>query len=386
MIKKMKVKYFDNAATTRVADELLPVIERYNIEQFFNPSALSGFSTEVAADMAAARENIAGIIGADFDEITFVSCGSEGDNMAMLSAINGFSGNIVTSRVEHSAVYNTAMYLQSKGVDVRFVDLLPDGRADADSLQKLIDNDTRFVCLMHVNNETGAINDIKTLCKIVKDVNARCLFVCDGVQSFGKIKLNVKDLGVDYFIASGHKINAPKGIGFIYHKKNVRFTPLIRGGGQERGLRAGTENVANIMAFSVAALHAASDIDTLSTKYKQIKDIILEIVRQKCDNYFVLTPTEYCSPNILTIFFAGIKTEVLLHMVEKFGFVFGTGSACSSRNKTNRIIGALQIDKQYREGMVRISFDRYSTVNDAQEFAECLTNCINDLRKTMRGL
>ena len=344
----MEIRYFDNAATTRLDGDLLPIIQKYNTEKYFNPSALSGFSTEVARDILTARENIADLIGANFYEITFVSCGSEGDNMAMLGCLKGYNGNIVTSQVEHAAVYNTAMYLKSKGVEVRFVDLLPDGRADPESLVKLVDKDTQFVCLMHVNNETGAINDIKTLCQSVKNINEKCLFICDGVQSFGKIKVNVKNLGVDFFIASGHKINAPKGIGFVYHKKNIHVSPLIRGGGQENGMRSGTENVANIMAFSAAATGAVGKIDENTSKFKEIRNNILNIVYQNCQDFYVATEDEYCSPNILTLFFADIKTEVLLHMMEKYGFVFGTGSACSSKNKTSRVITSLKVNKRYK--------------------------------------
>ena len=381
----MEIKYFDNAATTRLDGDLLPIIQKYNTEKYFNPSALSGFSTEVARDILTARENIADLIGANFYEITFVSCGSEGDNMAMLGCLKGYNGNIVTSQVEHAAVYNTAMYLKSKGVEVRFVDLLPDGRADPESLVKLVDKDTQFVCLMYVNNETGAINDIKTLCQSVKKINEKCLFICDGVQSFGKIKVNVKNLGVDFFIASGHKINAPKGIGFVYRKKNIHVSPLIRGGGQENGMRSGTENVANIMAFSAAATGAVGKIDENTSRFKEIRNNILNIVYQNCQDFYVATEDEYCSPNILTLFFADIKTEVLLHMMEKYGFVFGTGSACSSKNKTSRVITSLKVNKRYKEGMVRISFDKYSTVSDAREFAKCLAECVNNLRKTLRG-
>ncbi len=381
----MEIKYFDNAATTRLDGDLLPIIQKYNTEKYFNPSALSAFSTEVARDILTARENIANLVGANFDEITFVSCGSEGDNMAMLGSLKGYRGNIVTSQVEHAAVYNTAMYLKSRGVEVRFVDLLPDGRADSESLAKLVDKDTQFVCLMHVNNETGAINDIKTLCQSVKNINEKCLFICDGVQSFGKIKVNVKNLGVDFFIASGHKINAPKGIGFVYRKKNIHVSPLIRGGGQENGLRSGTENVANIMAFSAASTGAVGKIDENTSKFKEIRNTILDIVYQNCGDFYLATEDEYCSPNILTLFFADIKTEVLLHMMEKFGFVFGTGSACSSKNKTSRVITSLKVNKRYKEGMVRISFDKYSTVSDAREFAKCLAECVNNLRKTLRG-
>ena len=247
----MKIKYFDNAATTRTDESLLDLIKTYNTELYFNPSALSEMSTKIFQDISRARANIAQLIGANPNEITFTSCGTEGDNMAMIGALKGFKGNIVTSRAEHSAVYNTATFLSTKGIDVRYVNLLPDGRADPDSLEKLIDENTQYVSLMHVNNETGAINDIKSLVKITKEKNRNALFICDGVQAFGKIQTNVKHLGVDFYTASGHKINAPKGIGFIFHKNGVHLSPIIRGGGQESTLRAGTENVAKIIAFLI---------------------------------------------------------------------------------------------------------------------------------------
>lgn len=379
----MEIKYFDNAATTRLDDNLLPILQKYNTQYFYNPSALSGASANVSKDIATARENIAQCIGADSDEITFVSCGTEGDNMAMLGCLKTYKGNIVTSRVEHSAVYNTANFLASKGMEIRYVDLLPDGRADENSLKELVDNNTQYVCLMHVNNETGAINDIKSLTNITKSINNKTLFICDGVQAFGKINVNVKNLNVDFYIASGHKINAPKGIGFVYHKRGIHLTPLIKGGGQESNLRSGTENVPNIIAFSDACTNSIKNLSLNTAKFEEIKRTIIDIVDKNCSDYYIATKPEYCSPAILPLFFANIKTEVLLHMVEKSGFVFGTGSACNSKNKTSRTISALKIKKQFQEGLVRISFDKYSTVADAREFALTLCDCINKLRKIL---
>lgn len=379
----MKIKYFDNAATTKMDESLLPIFTKYNTEDYFNPSALSSQSTQISKDIANARETLANTIGANFDEITFVSCGTEGDNMAMLGCLKGYKGNIVTSKVEHSAVYNTATYLQSKGVEVRYVDLEDDGRVNNDSLQKLVDSDTQYVCLMHVNNETGAINDVKTLCNITKSKNEKCLFICDGVQAYGKINVNVKNLGVDFYVTSGHKINGPKGIGFIYHKKNLHLAPLIRGGGQESGLRSGTENVANIIAFAKASQLITADIAQNSQKYTLLKQTILNIVQQNCTDFKVIAQEENCSPSILSIFFANIKTEVLLHMMEKDGFIFGTGSACNSKNKTSRVISALKIENKFKEGLVRISFDKYSNQDDAKDFAISLVNNVNSLRKTI---
>lgn len=379
----MKIKYFDNAATTKMDETLLPILQKYNTEEYFNPSALSMQSTSVSKEIFIAREKIANTIGAEFDEITFTSCGTEGDNMTMLGALKGYKGNIVTSKAEHSAVYNTAIFLQTKGVEVRFVDLLPDGRANPESLQKLVDKNTQYVCLMHVNNETGAINDIKTLCKTTKELNEKCLFICDGVQAYGKINVNVKNLGVDFYIASGHKINAPKGIGFVFHRKKVYFSPLIRGGGQESGLRSGTENVASIIALSKAGEIATNNIKDNIIKYKKFKDTILNILSKNLSDYFIATQEEYCSPNILSIFFANIKTEILLHLMEKEGFVFGTGSACNSKNKTSRLISALKIENKYKEGLVRISFDKHTHQKDVEDFANLLAVNVINLRKSI---
>ncbi len=378
------IKYFDNAATTKLDEDLLSIIKKYSVDKFFNPSALNCFSTQVACDIMQARESIANLIGADAKEITFTSCGTEADNTAMLGALRGFKGNIVTSAAEHPAVFNTANFLKSKGVEIRYVDLNSDGRADVLSLTKLIDENTQYVSLMHVNNESGAINDIKTLCEITKRINPKCLFICDGVQAYGKIPVNVKNLNVDFYSASGHKINAPKGIGILYANNKVRFNPLIIGGGQESGLRSGTENIANIMAFAKASQNAFSSMSNSNIKYLEIKNTILEIVTNNCNDFYVLCEKDNCSPAILTLMFKDIKTEVLLHMLEKEGFIFGTGSACSSKNKTGRIISALNVPIGYREGMVRISFDKYIAKEDAAEFALCLSLSVNNLRNTIR--
>lgn len=376
------VKYFDNAATTRLDPALLPIIEKYNTEMYYNPSALSRYSTDVAKDIALARENVANLLGAEPSEIIFTSCGTESDNAAMFGALKSFKGNIVTSKVEHAAVYNVATALKSKGIDVRFTKTSSDGTTTPEELAKLIDQDTQYVCLMHSNNETGSINDVKNLCRVAKEINPKCIFICDGVQATGKINVNLKSLGVDFYTCSGHKINAPKGIGVLYCKQGVRFTPYIIGGGQERGLRSGTENVANIMAFSAALSDHISNLDYNTTKYAVFKNTILKIVQQNIDNYIVLTPKNG-NPAILTLLFSSIKTEVLLHMLESNGFVFGTGSACSSKNKVNRIISALNIPAEYREGMVRISFDKFTTQKEVDEFASALTDNISKLRQTM---
>ncbi len=380
-----KVKYFDNAATTRLDEDLLPILKKYNVDNFYNPSALNRFSTQVALDIQKARERIANLIGAESREITFTSCGTEADNTAMFGALRGYRGNIVTSAAEHPAVYSAANFLKSKGVEVRYINLHNDGRANKESLSQLIDENTQYVSLMHVNNESGAINDIKTLCETTKKINPNCLFICDGVQAYGKIQVNVKNLNVDYYTASGHKINAPKGIGILCARNNVRFNPLIMGGGQESGLRSGTENIANIMAFARASQTIFDSMSNSSLKYNNIKNTMLEIVYENCNEFYVLAENDNCSPAILTLMFKDIKTEVLLHMVETEDFVFGTGSACSSSNKTGRVISALNVPNDYREGMVRISFDKYSTKEDAIEFALCLCKNVNNLRKTIRG-
>lgn len=377
------IHYFDNCATTRMDDDVLEILNKYHTERYFNPSARSSESLKVANDIAAARERIAKLLGAEPDGVYFTSGGTESDNIAIIGALKSKRGNVVVTAAEHSAVFSTVSELESKGYDVRVAQVRADGHIDTDDFVSKIDSDTLLACFMHVNNETGAINDVKALNSAVKDVNPKTVTMCDGVQAVGKIPVNFADLGVDLYTLSGHKFHASKGVGALLIKNGVRIGPLVRGGGQEKGLRSGTEYVSGIVSMARALEKAVKNIEVNTQNFVTYKDVIRNSLsavdgwRENC--------VENCSPAIISLAFADIKGEVLLHMLEKFDIVVGTGSACSSKNKQSRIAKAIGLPKEYSEGILRISFCKYNNITEVELLAEKLRDCVLNLRKTMLG-
>ncbi len=377
------IHYFDNCATTRVDDQVMAQLQRFATEQYFNPSARSTFSLQIANEIALSREKIAKLLGANTDEILFTSGGTESDNLAICGCLRAKKGNIVVTASEHSAVYNTVTHLKEQGYELRIANTLPDGHIDVADFLSKIDSQTQLACFMHVNNETGAINDVKQINIAVKKINNRTITFCDGVQAVGKIPVNLHALGVDLYTFSGHKFHASKGTGGLYIKKGITLSPIVQGGGQEKGVRSGTEYVGGIIALSTALSLAVSNLSKNAQNfpiYKQIvRDALVDIPNWK-ENC-----TSNCSPAILSLAFADIKGEVLLHMLEQYDIIVGTGSACSSKNKQSRIAKAIGLDSNYSEGMLRISFSKYNTIEEVQLLAEKLAFCVKSLRKTMLG-
>ena len=377
------IRYFDNCATTKVDDEVLQILNLYHAEKYYNPSARSTFSLDVANNIAQSREKIAKALGAaSANEILITSGGTEADNIAILGALRSKRGNIVVTSVEHSAVYNTVSELSSRGYEVRYANVLPDGHIDIDDFVSRVDSETLLACFMHVNNETGAINDVKKINTLVKSKNPNTVTFSDGVQAVGKISVNLRYLGVDMYSFAGHKIHCTKGIGGLYVKNGTKISPIVFGGGQERGMRSGTEYVGGIMALAHCISIAVANVEENATNYNSFKNVILAALsnipnwRENC--------VENASPAIMSLAFAGIRGEVLLHMLEKYDIIIGTGSACSSKNKQSRIAKAIGLNTDYSEGIVRISFSKYNTSDDVSYLAEKLAECVNELRKIVR--
>ncbi len=377
------IYYFDNCATTRVDDDIVDIINKYQTECYFNPSARSSYSLQIENQISKSREEIAKCLGCEAREIYFTSGGTESDNIAILGCLRSKKGNIVLTASEHSAVYNTVLELQSKGYEVRQAKVLSDGHIDVDDFVKNIDENTSLACFMHVNNETGAINDVKKINALVKAKNPKTITMSDGVQAVGKVEVNLKNLGVDLYTMSGHKVHSSKGTGLLYIKSGVSVNPIVRGGGQEHGLRSGTEFVGGIVALSIAIKKANSLIQENSAKYVEYKEIIANAL--SCLPNYKINCTENCSPAIMSLAFADIKGEVLLHMLEKYDIIVGTGSACSSQNKQSRIAKAIGLSANYAEGIIRISFSKYNDKNQVEYFAQKLVECVKSLRKTMLG-
>ena len=248
----------------------------------------------------------------------------------------------------------------------------------------MVDANTRLVSIMHVNNETGAINDIEMLVKAVKTKNPNTLFMSDGVQAVGKIKVNLRQLGVDFYTFSGHKIHAPKGVGGLFVKKGIHLNPLIYGGGQENGLRSGTENVASIEALSLAVKRSTQRIEQNTAQYLNFKDIILSECQTQlgsCVKQISPSDPDQCSPNILTLSFSGVKSQVLLNILEQSGYIIGLGSACNSHNKTNRVMSNIGLDRDYVDGVVRICFSKLQQSEEVSDFARIMCENVKMLRE-----
>ncbi len=377
------VHYFDNCATTRVDDEVQKILSRYAAEIYFNPSARSTYSLNVANDINTARRDIARRLGVNDTEIFFTSGGTESDNIAIMGSLRAKRGNVVISLIEHSATYNAVAELSNRGYEVRIAKTLADGHIDANDFISKVDEQTVLACFMHVSNETGAINDVRAINAMIKAKNADTVTFSDGVQALGKIPVNIRYLGVDLYSFASHKIHGSKGVGGLYVKNNLKISPLLRGGGQEKGLRSGTEFVGGIVGFAKAIELACDNVAANAHNFTEYKQIIRNALASVSDWKEICT--ENVSPAIMSLAFADIKGEVLVHMLEKYDIIIGTGSACSSKNKQSRFAKAIGLEAKYSEGVIRISFSKYNTKEEAELLAEKLRLCITDLRKTMLG-
>lgn len=376
----MKIYYFDNCATTRMDDEVQKIIAYYNTEKYFNPSALANACADVRRDIQQARAQIASCLGANAAEIVFTSGGTEADNMAICGAIkNKKQGNIVVCGTEHAAVINTVNQFAERGVEIRFAKATSDGHMDFEDYCSKVDDNTIIAVMMHVNNETGAVNDIKKLAATVKNINARTVTFSDGVQAVGKIDVNVRRLGIDMYAFSGHKIHASKGVGALYIKKGVNIAPLVKGGGQESGLRSGTEYVGGIIGLSKAVQKAVELISTNTANYLDYK--------QALSNYMAQIPfskincTTDCAPHMMSVAFKGVRGEVLVHMLEDEGYIVGTSSACSAHSGLDRVFDYIGYEKDYVQGILRISFSKYNTIEEVDGLGSALVRNVDKLRK-----
>ena len=374
----MKYNYFDNAATTRVDENILKILSAYNTEDYFNASANYLAAVEVRNKINKAREGLLRKLKGFDGALYFLSSGTEGDNQALLCSKKRKNSNVVISAAEHPAVYQTANHLKNLGFELRICPVYSNGTVITEEFSRLIDENTALVSVMHVNNETGGINDVRTLVSLAKNVNPSVIFHSDGVQAFGKIPVNLADLGVDLYTISGHKIGAPKGIAALYVKKGISLTPLLFGGGQESGMRSSTENVAGIMAFSYAADRAISELPILTERYRAFSSLIRSRLREIEEIKYL--SDEKCAPNILTFAFRTVRGEVMQHALESMGYLVGTGSACSSTRSHERIPKALGLG-EYADGVLRISFGRETTEQEVIGLADAILSNYDVLKK-----
>ena len=373
--------YLDNAATTALDEKCLDIIREYNVERFYNPSALYRKAMESANAIKQARNSIAKSLGVKGEEIIFTASGSEADNIALLCSVRAKSGKVIIGSSEHSAVYNTALELKVRGYDVVFAPCDKFGRTDVGELEKLIDNTVVLISVMHVCNETGALNDLSAISKIIKAKAPRAIFHSDGVQAYGKIPVNLKSLGVDLYSISGHKIHAPKGIGALYCRSGLYLRTFVFGGGQENNVRSATENLPSIVAFGYLAEKILPSLTDNYKKTKELRDYLYQKLTDNFENVKINTDLQHSSPYVFSFALNSARGEVLVHCLEDRGIIVGTGSACNSQKSTKRIPAALGIEGDYAQGMLRVSFNENNTKDDIDAFIDALAQSLKELIK-----
>ena len=372
--------YLDNNATTRIDDEVLSAMLPYLKEEFGNPSSTYSFGKNVKDEINKARGNIARLLNADIDNIVFTSCGSESNVSAIMSAIkvNPNKKHIITTKVEHASIIETMKYLENQGYTITYLNVDSNGRLDLSELSDSIESDTCLISVMMANNEIGNIYPIKEIAKIAHEHSI--IFHCDAVQALGKIKIDVKDLDVDLLSLSGHKINAPKGIGALYIKDSSIFTPLIFGH-QEKNRRGGTENVPYIIGLGKAAELINIDGFTKEKEIENLRNYMEGEIKRNIEDVVIYGDLENRTPNTSSIAFKGVKADELMLVLESFNVFVSTGSACNSElSIPSHVLTACGADLD-NYSPIRVSLGKYNTKEEINEFIKRLINIVNMLRK-----
>lgn len=356
--------YFDNAATTKTDAIALDALKKFGIESFYNPSALYKEAAVNFKALTEARTGILRLLRGDGDFI-FTASGTEADNMAIYGAKKPKNSRIIVSEGEHAAMLAPANDLKQKGYDVVFAPINGDGSLNIVEFKKLLTRGVSFVSILHVSNETGAVNDIEKIVKLVRAVSPDAIIHSDGVQALGKININLLKSGVDLYSVSAHKVHAPRGVGGLYIKKGVKINPLILGGGQEKGLRSATENLAGNYAFFKILEKNLAVFDAAAAKRKEVLDRIRRGIISEISDSQIISPEN--SPHILTVALKGVRGEVVLHSLEEYGILIGVGSACGSKKGINKTQAAFGLDDAHKEGIIRISVSEENTLEEADE-------------------
>lgn len=370
--------YLDNSATTPMCKKACDMFSLYSSENFFNPSAMYGLGQKINSDIDSAKQTLAKSLGTTFsNNILFTGSATEANNLAIRGAYRKNFGKMIFSIGEHPSVYNVALELKKQGVNVEFINLQPNGEIDYNDLEQKLDSSVSFISIMHCSNETGAINDLKRIYELKKSKCPNAIFHSDGVQAFGKLKINVDYFGVDLYTISGHKAFAPKGIGALYVKNKNILTPIIFGGGQEYNLRSGTENVPSIMALK----SAIEDFGDLNNNFLHVFQCN-ESFMQQIENVQINSNPQK-NPYVLSLSFLGVNGETLVHMMEQQNILISRGSACSSKKSGNRILENMGVDHEHVLGSVRISFSKNSSIDECTYAGKCLNKCYKDLLKKL---
>ena len=365
--------YLDNAATTKMFEEGVDIYKKYACYSFFNPSAGYNQSLEISNELQKTREALLKKLGAKTGNIIFTSCATESNNFAIMGSKRNGKWEYVFSIGEHPSVYRTAKELEMQGYVVHFVNLNENGEIDYEHLKTLLNEKTRLVSVMHVSNETGAINDLKRINEIRMQYAPKALLHVDGVQAFCKLKYNIDDYKIDLYTVSAHKFHGPKGVGALYVRNIQSIKSLLFGGEQEFGLRAGTENVGGIKAMEYAFNHI--DVESNFQKVSKLYNIFANNF-EKNERIHILKTN---NPYIMSVEFEGINGETLMRILQDNEILVGMGSACSTKKMGNRILENMGYSKEQVKAHIRISLDASLTEDECEFASKEIVRLYNDL-------
>ena len=374
--------YLDNAATTKTSQEVVDAMLPYFTENYGNASSIYEVGQRSKEAITTAREEIAKVLGAKTDEIYFTAGGSEADNWALKAAFEAYSkkGNhIITTKIEHHAILHTCEYLEKKGAEITYLDVDENGLINLDELQKAIRPETILISIMFANNEIGTIEPVKEIGMIAKEHGV--LFHTDAVQAFGQVPIDVDEMNIDMLSSSAHKINGPKGIGFLYIRKGVKIRSFVHGGAQERKRRAGTENVPGIVGYGVAAKRAAETMEVRTAKERELRDYFIDRVLKEIPYVKLNGDPVKRLPNNINLSFRFVEGESLLIMLDMKGIAASSGSACTSGSlDPSHVLLAIGLPYEIAHGSLRLTLGEDTTKEDLDYTLEQLKEIIGKLR------
>ena len=381
--------YLDNSATTRAYDEVAQLVARIMTEEYGNASSVHHMGTVSGNRLFSARETIADTLKVDPAEIVFTSGGTESDNTAIIGAAraNAWRGkHIITTSIEHPAVLESCQELVKEGFEVTYLPVDETGVVRLDDLKNAIREDTILVSMMFVNNEIGAVEPIAEAGKLIKSINEQIVFHVDAVQAYGKFRIRPKSMNIDLLAVSAHKIHGPKGVGFLYIKKGTKIVPICYGGGQQKGMRSGTENVPGIAGMALAAQMCYDDFDKKICALYELKKYLMESLTERISDIRLNGPEcEKGAPHIVSVSIKGLAAETILNMLSSKEIYVSAGSACTSNNPhVSDTLKAIGLDKSLLESTIRISMSTQTTKEEIDYLLDVLSSQIETMRKFYR--
>lgn len=380
--------YLDNSATTVVSPRVKDIVIKTMTEDYGNPSSLHMKGVEAERYLRESREILAKILKVNEKEIIFTSGGTESNNLALIgmAMANKRAGmHIITSSVEHASVLNTMKYLEEQGFEVTYLPVDTQGHVQLDALREALREDTILVSIMYVNNEIGALEPVEEISKIIKDRNPGIIFHVDAIQAFGKYRIYPKKQGIDALSVSGHKIHGPKGSGFLYVSEKVKIKPILFGGGQQKGMRSGTDNVPGIAGIAEAAREAYENFDEKTAGIYELKDYFIDRISELENVKVNSRKGTLSAPHIISVSFVGVRSEVMLHALEDRHIYVSAGSACSSNHPhISETLAGIRLTPEEIDSTVRFSLSELTTKEELDYTVEAIKEMIPVLRKFTR--